>query len=332
VSPGLRRALLGCLLAAAGCNDERARDVSDGPRLHVAASVHDFGKVVQGQELRHAFELRNTGTRPLDIESVDSGHGCSGSSRASLLLPGERTALDAVCRAKLHGPFRDQLTIRSNDARAARVALTITASALPILAFERDAVEFDVPFGSVRSQELRLIGARARDARLALLDAGHPDFQIELLPASEQRVQGLRVTFEAQRAGTRVGQIAFATGLAEPAKLSLRFSCKVAGTLRLSPTNPYFNLREPGPKQRVLQVQSSQSDFRIHSVRVTQGPFAATVSPSGAGEYRIVVSFLEQRVSDDSRGISGKLLIVSNDRTEPEREVPLLALGKLTRR
>jgi len=38
---------------------------------------------------------------------------------------------------------------------------------------------------------------------------------------------------------------------------------------------------------------------------------------------------LEDRVADDSRASQGKVLILSNDRTEPQKEIPLFGFGKL---
>jgi len=39
----------------------------------------------------------------------------------------------------------------------------------------------------------------------------------------------------------------------------------------------------------------------------------------------------ERQLKDATRAVTGKLLIVSNDRTEPQKEVPLLGFGKLRR-
>jgi hypothetical protein len=47
--------------------------------------------------------------------------------------------------------------------------------------------------------------------------------------------------------------------------------------------------------------------------------------------FRIQVKVLEDRLADDRRGTLGKLMVFSNDRTEPEKEIPLFGLGKLNR-
>lgn len=43
-----------------------------GPRLDVREMQYDFGKVIQGTQVSHVFEVRNTGTEPLIIERVQT--------------------------------------------------------------------------------------------------------------------------------------------------------------------------------------------------------------------------------------------------------------------
>lgn len=43
-----------------------------GPRIEIKEIQHDFGKVVQGTQATHVFEVRNAGDEPLIIERVQS--------------------------------------------------------------------------------------------------------------------------------------------------------------------------------------------------------------------------------------------------------------------
>jgi hypothetical protein len=65
---------------------------------------------------------------------------------------------------------------------------------------------------------------------------------------------------------------------------------------------------------------------------VLEGPFAASLEgPVADNAFRIQVKVLEDRLVDDRRSILGKLMVFSNDRTEPEKEIPLFGLGRLNR-
>ncbi len=44
--------------------------VVNGPKLATMEIKHDFGKVVQGTQAFHVFEIRNVGNEPLIIDRV----------------------------------------------------------------------------------------------------------------------------------------------------------------------------------------------------------------------------------------------------------------------
>lgn len=46
---------------------------ADQPKMVVDSLTHDFGEVVGGQPLRHAFKIKNVGKGVLKIESVTPG-------------------------------------------------------------------------------------------------------------------------------------------------------------------------------------------------------------------------------------------------------------------
>jgi hypothetical protein len=43
-----------------------------GPRIVAKELTYDFGKVVQGTDVTHVFEVANGGSEPLDIQRVQS--------------------------------------------------------------------------------------------------------------------------------------------------------------------------------------------------------------------------------------------------------------------
>ena len=43
---------------------------SKGPKIIAKEMQYDFGKVVEGAEASHVFEIRNGGKEPLDIERI----------------------------------------------------------------------------------------------------------------------------------------------------------------------------------------------------------------------------------------------------------------------
>jgi hypothetical protein len=49
------------------------------------------------------------------------------------------------------------------------------------------------------------------------------------------------------------------------------------------------------------------------------------------GQYRVMVTPRAGEPASGARGAAGKLVIVSNDVTEPKKEIPLLGIGEPVR-
>jgi hypothetical protein len=77
-----------------------------------------------------------------------------------------------------------------------------------------------------------------------------------------------------------------------------------------------------------LIAKSTQSDFRVLGVDVLDGPFQASFFGAPGHAYRIAVTFQDARAQGEQRGTLGHLRLRSNDRTEPSKELTLMAFGR----
>jgi hypothetical protein len=171
----------------------------------------------------------------------------------------------------------------------------------------------------------------APGARLTIEHVDDPALQVEVLPPDGSGAAGLRLTFTGDRAGVRTGQVVVATGLAEPAQLTLLYSLRVPSRVTVTPSNPFLDLRDPGAHERRLEVRGSGPDFRVESVQIVSGPFRAAVESDGAttcglAAIRVRADELAIR-GNPQRGFIGKLRIRSNDPGQPTTDVPLFAMG-----
>jgi hypothetical protein len=126
--------------------------------------------------------------------------------------------------------------------------------------------------------------------------------------------------------GVHAGTLRFESGLPDPATLELPYSVKVTGTLVVSPTNPVLDLAASGGTRVIIAVTSTQPGFRVERAEVVEGPFSVRVRKTDVG-YAVEASVVTSKFVEGARGANGRIRIVSNDRTEPNKEVSLFALG-----
>jgi hypothetical protein len=307
---------------------------STAPRLKLAQPRLQLGTMIQDETVQRRFALSNVGTQPLQVEGVDASRFCRGSIEPKLIPPGGKGQLDVACRSDLYGPLKEQLTIRSNDPEARKTKVELEASVTPLLAFDTSVIDLRMPFGEERSQEVHLIGILLDRARIKRKDddAKTVDAEILPLPNVAGRVTGFRIRCKGRKPGMNVGNLIVTTGLERPSEIALSYACKVTGTLEVSPTNPYINLKVSGPKWVNIGVRSSQPGFEVLGVHVTEGPFTASFEHADAdGQYRVKVTAIDRRIAEDARAASGRLLIISNDRTEPKKELEIFGFGRVNR-
>jgi len=202
----------------------------------------------------------------------------------------------------------------------------------PLLGFTSRTVELKPVFGEKASDEVRLIGRLATTAHLKVESIQPPGPEVVVLPAEAEKPQGVRVTLSGTRVGTVAGQVSIATGVENPKTLTLLYSSHVVGNLTVDPTNPFIDLRAPGPIGVVVHVTSRRGDFGLTDARIVEGPFEASFARDVAGEgYAVTIHVRLDQIPEEQRGLVGKLRLVSNDPAEPQKDVPIFALGTVNR-
>jgi len=316
-------------MLAGGCRGGKG-EAPIAPRLRFAPERLDLGHLVQDEDSRGTVVVRNDGAEVLHIVAVDRSRFCAGHVEPAALAPGQSANLVVTCRSDLQGPLREGVDIRSDDPRLPRTTLSIVGEVTPLFAFDLPVIALAMPFGEERSQEVHLVGKLAEQARPRLTGPAAPDSEILPLPAASGH--GYRVHCLGRKVGANAGNIVVATGLLRPKEIAIPYACNVRGTLQIEPTNPFFNLKVSGDRAVSITVRSSEPTFEVRSVRVTGGPFAARFAHAEDDHtYRIDVTVLGERIADETRAITGTLLIESNDRTEPRKEVPLFGSGRINK-
>ena len=114
----------------------------DAPRAEVPETRHEFGTIGTGTEGSHRFAIRNTGGGPLTLSRGHSSCSCTvsdfegaeeGSAEATKVVPAGETALVTVTwKGKPPGgPFRQQVTVLTDDPRRPEIALVVEGVVVP---------------------------------------------------------------------------------------------------------------------------------------------------------------------------------------------------------
>jgi hypothetical protein len=94
---------------------------------------HDFGKVVEDSENKTTFKVKNTGKKPLIIESVSASCGCTTPTKPEkAIAPGKSDIIEVVFHPKV-GQLNEQtktVTVKANTDPSMSV-LTISAFVTP---------------------------------------------------------------------------------------------------------------------------------------------------------------------------------------------------------
>jgi len=115
---------------------------ADAPRAEVPETRHEFGTIGTGTEGSHRFAIRNTGGGPLTLSRGHSSCTCTvsdfegaeqGSAEATKVVPAGETALVTVTwKGKPPGgPFRQQVTVLTDDPRRPEIALVVEGAVVP---------------------------------------------------------------------------------------------------------------------------------------------------------------------------------------------------------
>lgn len=96
----------------------------------IDSTYHDMGKIHKGEELEIPFRFKNTGNKPLIIEDVRPGCGCTIADKpAEPIAPGE----EGVIRAKfssgeMSGLQNKNLTVQANTKNSKTHFLTFSVT------------------------------------------------------------------------------------------------------------------------------------------------------------------------------------------------------------
>jgi len=331
-SPGSRAwplvgALLACAWQVSFSAPAFAEQAPPPPAISVEEPVYDFGKVPEGGAIRHVFKVKNIGGTPLEIKSVSAACGCTAAApKEKQIAPGRTSEIEVQFDTR-NRPGRNEktVTVVSNDPKTPSLTLLIRAEVEQLLSFDPPFTRLGTGKDEAPTAEVWLTGklaARARP-RIVKIEPAGGAAKIAVIDKAQGALKrrGLRITVDPTRLGQGSARVVVATGLAQPAQIEHFVSWNVSGNIE-APRQVHLDLAQPASRERIIQITSRRSDFRLRGARVVEGPFEATLlPPTGAGQPSIKLT--TKLTTPPATFTQGKLLLESNDPLEPKKEVTL---------
>ncbi|GEM_PF-362019 len=299
------------------------------PKIEVVSPRYNFGSVLEGTLIRHAFTLRNAGQADLVIKAVHAACGCTaGKPARQILKPGESTDLDVTFDTHFEKGYRSRtVTVYTNDPVNPAVDLILEGQ----IRVELEARPSELNFGTVRrGQEL------TRDVEVVF--TGEGPFEIRGVSNSNSNIEAQVISSaKASKANSRLRITLRKTMPVGPfydtvqvvtsrETLVVPVFGRVIGDLIADPPQVSFGVVGRGhPTERILRLTNAgQKPIKIIAISSSNPSVTAKAEETKPGkEYKIVVELLKDAPEGQVRGA---LRVVTDSPTETSLTIPFYAI------
>lgn len=136
----------------------------NAPAAYVVEPIVDFGVVMKGKPIQHAFVIRNEGAATLRITEVKPACGCTVADYDAVIEPGAagevRARLDTT---KFKGPLAKSIQVFTNDAETPRITLVIKANVKAAVEARPGYARFVTVYGEEQATVTQTVWAPGRD-------------------------------------------------------------------------------------------------------------------------------------------------------------------------
>ena len=167
----------------------------------------DFGKVTQGETIKHIFSFDNKGSATLEILGMEPSCGCQAASlSAKQIPPGQSGQIEVtVDTSGLTGAMEKSVTVITNDPRRPSVSLSIRADVQPEISVSTPSIFFEnVPKGKEVSKEVIIAVPSERQIRILSAASTEESVSVNLEPVPETEGKHVKLT-ATQKGDGRIG-------------------------------------------------------------------------------------------------------------------------------
>jgi hypothetical protein len=308
-----------------------------GPRAVAPDAVFDAETVPVGHQIVHDFVIRNEGTAPLEIISVQPACGCTVAEFDRTIAPGAAGKVHAILdTATFAGAIAKGITVLTNDPARPRLELTVKARVQPYLFVDPGYARFVQAQLSDPGVIEQRVWTNTFD-ELAILDVRSP---FPYLSVEHRRIEDeadrnengtgpqheLRFVLDYGEApvGPLADYVVVATNHPKQPELRIPVSGFVRPLVVLTPERAdfgRFQMDDDGSRGAVLLKYYGSAPLQIESVETTLPGVTANVEPVEDGrEFRVWVTVGPEAPKGDFTGL---VRVRTNHPRQPTVEIPV---------
>ena len=200
---------------------------AEAPSMVIENSLKDFGKVMQGEMLKHVFNFSNRGSGTLEIISVEATCGCQTTTPSQKQIqPGQSGQIEiSVDTALLIGDIEETARIITNDPLRRSVLFSIKADVQPEISVSSPSIYFgDVSEGEQVTREVMLTIMAKKSIEILSAESSEEDVAVKMEPipgSGGNKVKLIATHKGGGKTGYRSGSITVKTTSAITPELSI---------------------------------------------------------------------------------------------------------------
>jgi hypothetical protein len=181
---------------------------TDGPKIHFAEPVHDFGQVDSGMLVKYDYVFTNTGTAVLEVASVRPACGCTAAGEFDKRVEPGKTGRIPIQfdTAGYYGSAKKSITVSCNDPAQRDVLLQLQGNIFRPIEVAPPVVTFTPCSDSVSNETrvVKIVNNLEEPVVLSDLRCTNHAFQAELKTVREGKEFELRISAGPPFASTRL--------------------------------------------------------------------------------------------------------------------------------
>ena len=308
-----------------------------GPVATPLDATHDFGKIWTGEDLKHTFQIKNTGSEVLKITKVKPACGCTKKGKhPDEIAPGQTGEFSfGLNTKKLHGNFTKAITVSTNDPAHESLTLKLVGEVQHFVEVTPSAATFGrLKPDSVSTKTLKVLNNTGENLDIKLAsDASEGCFKAELSEVVPGKEYELTVTAQPPyNSGNNRHMIKLLTNHPQQKEIQVTCLALVPQRLELRPDNLRVALGAKTQSKRRLRFTNNGDDpvnlLSVTSSADSEQLLTEVKTYQEGRSYEITVT-IPANYAPPKDGVS--IVLNTDDKETPKLEVPIVATEQRSR-